>query len=243
MMNVMSGPDEQDYTCIRTAPPDFVRELDGSRKKLRIAWSPDLGYSGEVNLDSEVKSATTTAVLVFEELGHEVEETAPTIEPPFEVITTIFCAGSGVSQGSLLDEHADELVPRMRATLEIARGLNGIELAKAYMKADKWRRMMLDFFECYDLLITPTTSVPAFVPGSESGNFDYRWRDWGFFPFTQIFNITRNPAANVPCGFSSDGLPIGLQIIGRQEDDAMVLWASAMFEQARPWTNKRPPVS
>jgi len=245
MMNVISGPDELDYTCIRTAPPDFLKELDGSLKKMRIAWSPDLGYA-EVDVGVEVKSIAETAAHAFEELGHEVEEATPAIESPFNVFGALYCAWTGVFIGALWDDHADQLAPYTRALLEITRELSGVEVAKAYLEVDKWRRVMLDFFGKYDLLMTPTTPIPAFPIGAKSkkpGPKYYSWCEWHFCPFTQIFNLTRNPAASVPCGFSSDGLPISLQIVGRQEDDVTVLRASAALEKVRPWADKHPPVS
>ncbi|GAG31155.1 unnamed protein product, partial [marine sediment metagenome] len=83
MINVMAGPDRLDYTCIKTAPPDFLKALDGRLNKLRIAFSPDLRY--DVKVDPEVKSTFEAAVRVFEELGHEVEEAAPAIDAPFAI--------------------------------------------------------------------------------------------------------------------------------------------------------------
>ena len=64
--------------------------------------------------------------------------------------------------------------------------------------------------------------------------------NWDFFPFTPLFNLTGNPAASVPCGFSEDGLPIGLQIVGRLGDEETIIAASAVFEEGRPWAGKRP---
>ena len=119
------------------------------------------------------------------------------------------------------------------------------------------QKRMLNFFDKYDLLLTPTLATTAF-PGK---NIDLTKENphltiypsviggkkvhshWGFKPLTPPFNMTGQPAATVPCGFSSDGLPIGLQIIGRRKEDATVLQASAVFEEAHPWADKRPPVS
>lgn len=242
MMNVMSGPDERDYTCIRATPPDFLNELDGSLEKLRIAWSSDLGCA-DIDVDPEVKSIAETAVHAFKELGHEVEEATPALASPFNVWDIVVLSQVGMLSGFLLDEHANELMPYTKSCLEFARKLSGTEVAKAWMEVEKWRGAMLDFFQKYDLLITPTTAVPAFLIGEESKKLGYGLIDWGFTPFTPIFNLTHNPAATVPCGFSSDGLPVGLQIVGRLEDDVTVLQASAAFEKVKPWADKRPPVS
>ncbi len=104
---------------------------------------------------------------------------------------------------------------------------------------------MSRFHERFDILLTPTLPIPAFDAGSEfprTGPFA-RWRDWT--PFTYPFNLTQQPAASVPCGFTSDGLPIGLQIVGGRYADAMVLRAARAFESVRPFPMPdapRPPV-
>lgn len=245
MMNVISGPDGVDYTCLRSAPPDFVKALQGKSRKLKIAWSPDLGYA---EVDPEVESIAETAAHAFEELGHEVEEATPAIGSSLlgSVFHTWEAAAAidwGVLFGSLLDEHADELMPYNKSCLEWARKVSGLEVASGWIEVRKWRGAMLDFFAKYDLLLTPTNSVPAWPVGEKGKKAGNGFIDWSLFPLTLVFNLTHNPAATVPCGFSSDGLPIGIQIVGRLEDEATVLQASAEFEKARPWADKRPPVS
>jgi aspartyl-tRNA(Asn)/glutamyl-tRNA(Gln) amidotransferase subunit A len=105
-----------------------------------------------------------------------------------------------------------------------------------------WWQHPRAFFERYDLLLTPTVSCPAFPLG-----LDYPPEvagkpvmPYGWIPYTYPFNLTGQPAASVPCGFTRDGLPIGLQIVGRRFDDATVLRAAAAFERTRPWANARP---
>ena len=241
MMNVIAGPDGLDYTCLRTAPPDFLKALDGDIKKLRIAWSSDLGYG--VKVDSEVKSAVQVAVRVFEELGCDTEEAAPATEAPFDTWDVTSATRLYIPYRSLLEEHADEIMDYTRLAMESGRDLSGVEVAKAWVQVEKARGAMLDFFQEYDLLLTPTTAVPAYPVGQRSRGLGRGFIDWGFVPFTCVFNLTGNPAATVPCGFSSSGLPIGIQIIGGLEDEVTVLRASAAFEEARPWADKRPPVS
>ena len=101
---------------------------------------------------------------------------------------------------------------------------------------------MKDFFDIYDLLLTPTLAMPAFPIGRYVTRIGARDHNpiWDFSPFTAAFNITGNPAATVPCGFSAEGLPIGLQIVGRLGDEVSVLRASAALEETRPWADNRP---
>lgn len=242
MMNVISGPDPRVYNCIRTAPPDFLKALNGSLKKLRIAWSPDLGYA-EVDVDPEVKSLTEKAAQAFEELGHVVEEATPAAGSPLKAFDTVFAAEVAILVGPIYDEHADELMFYVRDVVELGRKLTGVEVARGWFEIEKWRGAMLDFFDKYDLLLTPTCAVPAFPIGQKSTKLGLGIIDWEFCPFTLIFNLMGNPASTCPCGFTSDGLPVGLQIVGRLEDEISVLQASAAFEKARPWADKLPPVS
>ena len=241
MLNVIAGPDKSDYTSIRTPPPDYLKALDVKMERLHIAWSLDLGYGVEV--DPEVSSVFKHAVKVFESLGHRVEEAAPRISSPFDTFDINAFTMYSIAYEFLLEEHPDEITDYLKACLEFARGTTGIEVAKSWIEVEKIRGALLDFFEEYDLLLTPTTAVPAVKIGQRDKSLGKGIVDCAFWPFTSTFNLSRNPAASVPCGFSSDGLPIGLQIVGRLEDEVTVLCASAAFEQVCPWADKYPPVS
>ena len=104
---------------------------------------------------------------------------------------------------------------------------------------------MDDLMESYDLLLTPTMAVPAFPVGQFPKVIAGRevHPRWDYLPFTPVFNLSGQPAASIPCGFSADGMPIGLHIIGRRGEETTVLRASAAFEEARPWAHLQPPVS
>jgi len=240
LLNVMSGHDREDYNSMKDTPPDFFKELESSLKTLRIAWSPDLGYA---EVDPEVRSHTEAAVHTFEEMGHKIEEAAPPIDPPFHIWENIASAQNDLLLGFHLDEHPEMLMPYFRTSLEIGRKLSGAELIKAWIEVGRWRVKMLEFFQTYDLLMTPATAVPAFPIGSKSKKLGYGMIEWGLTPFTPLFNFTHNPAATIPCGFTSDGLPVGLQIVGRLKDESTILKASYAFERARPWEDKRPSIS
>jgi len=241
MLNAMAGPDGLDYTCIKTVPPDFLKALDSKPEKLKVAFSPDLGY--DVKVDPEVKSAFEAAVRVFEELGHEVEEATPAIEAPFAIWDVVAGLWICVGHEDLLASHASEIMDYTRLALELGRNLSGVEVARTWIQVEKIRGIMLDFFQKYDILLTPTTAVPAPPVGKRGRGLGHHYMDWEFTPFTSVFNFSRNPVATIPCGFSSHGLPIGLQIVGRLEDEVTVLCVSAAFEEARPWADKRPSVS
>ena len=110
---------------------------------------------------------------------------------------------------------------------------------------DRLKARFTDLFERCDVLLSPTVATTAFPVGSPPGAIAGQEIDpfAGYTQFMAIINLVGHPAASVPCGFSSDGLPVGLHIVGRKGDEATVIAASAAFEQARPWAQHRPPVA
>ena len=133
----------------------------------------------------------------------------------------------------------------VKSTLEHGQKITGAQYAQALRRLWRFRASMQDFFDRYDLLVTPATAVPAFPLRQRPAVIADREvaKLWGAAPSTATFNLTGNPAASVPCGFSSDGLPIGLQVVGRWGEDLTVLRVSAALEQARPWTGKIPAIA
>ena len=131
--------------------------------------------------------------------------------------------------------------------IEAGQRVTGADYAKALGQRNRMIGQMADLFQEYDLLLSPTMAVPAFpvgeYPKKIGGREPYPSPAWGFLPFTHPINTVGHAAASVPCGFSTDGMPIGLHIIGRPGDEATVIAASAAFERARPWAQHRPPVS
>jgi aspartyl-tRNA(Asn)/glutamyl-tRNA(Gln) amidotransferase subunit A len=242
LLQVLSGPDQRDPTCRREPPPDFLADLDGGVRGWRIAWSPDLGYAA---VDPEVVRVTAAAAQVFEELGATVEQPPLAIEDPFPAFWDIFATAAYTSYGHLLEAHREDFTYYGRRSLEHGATVTGAAYSRALLRVDRLRQQMETFFDQYDLLLTPTMAVPAFpieqrpsvIGGREVNPF------WGYLPFTFPINMTGQTASSVPCGFSADGLPIGLHIIGPWGAEARVLRASAAFEEARPWSQRRPPVA
>lgn len=260
MLNVIAGPDPRDATCLRSQPPDFVKAVE-SRKKpdhFKIAWSPDLGYAA---VDPEVLSVTKAMAFSFESFGCNVEEASPIVSDARESIwKPIALADEYAAHAHIFENKSHLLVSYVKADLEYGKRVSGAEYSKALQNLWYFRRQMEFFFDKYDLLLTPTLAVPAFPRHQRPKGINVTevnprlfYPDeidgkkvpsrYGFYPFTYPFNITGQPAATVPCGLSKDGLPIGLQIVGRYGEDITVLKASAAFEKAHPWRHRRPPVS
>ncbi len=242
LLQVLAGHDPRDASSIREAPPDFVAALDRGIKGLRIAWSPDYGHGV---VDPEVAEIVGGAARVFEELGCTVEETSLSMDSPFDPFWDLFCANAYASYGSLLDNDADKLTDYGRTCIERGVSITGAEYARALGQIDRLKAQVAALLDEYDLLMSPTTAVTAYPVGKPPHEIGGKAVDpfAGAFPFTYPINMIGHAAAAVPCGFSADGLPVSLHVVGRMRDEETVLAASAAFEEARPWIQTRPPVS
>ena len=243
LLQVLAGHDPRDPTSLREKPPDFVAAADGAVKGLRIAWSPDFGYTP---VDPQVVEITRQAAQVFEELGCSLDEADLTMESPFDAFWQLFSANVSAAYGGSVEGREDELTWYGRLCFERGAEVTGADYARTLGVVDVLKAKMADLFEKYDLLLSPTMSVTAFPVGQPPKEIGGREVDdpfWAFLPFTFPINMVGHPAASVPCGFSSEKLPVGLHIVGRRGDEATVIAASAAFEEARPWVQHRPPVS
>ena len=242
LLQVLAGYDPRDPGSLRNVPDNYLVAADRGIGGIRIGWNSDFGYGA---IDPEVKSLTETAAKVFEELGCTVEEADIVLDPLFEAFWSLFGAVSLARNPTVLDLHSDELTVYARDAYERGASTTGADYAKALGEIDKIKVRFTDQFKIYDLILTPTMAVspfphgepPTVIAGQEVSAFP------GSFPHTYPINMIGHPAASVPCGFSAEGLPIGLHIIGRWGDEAMVIAASAAFEQARPWADQLPPIS
>ncbi len=243
LLQVMAGFDRRDQASIRQTPPDFMaateRDIDG----LRIGWSADFGFAPVL---PEVVDVTYKAAMVFEELGCVVEEVNMVLPEPYDSFGPIQSAGAYDSLGQYLDEYGDRMTEFARFFIEMGSRVTTGDYMRAEGRIAELKATFDDAFETYDLIMSPVSSFPAFpnetFPGSITGSSSYPVQYWNG-AFTMHGNAIGHPAASVPAGFSPDGLPIGLQIIGRRYDEESVLAASAAFERARPWIGHRPPVS
>ncbi len=239
MMNVCAGPDERDQYSLPADRVDYVKALVGSLKGLRVAYSETMGFAPAV--DREVREACARAARAFRDLGCRVEQVDPKWPSPWACWRLTFLGGIATRLAPYFDRRElidPGLVPVIEETLK----LPPTAYVQAWFDRLAWYQHAREFFETWDLLLTPTCSTPAFALGIlwptdiDGKKVD---REAGS-AFTFPFNMTGQPAATVPCGFTRDGLPIGLQIVGRRFDDVTVLRASAAFERARPWAGQTP---
>ena len=242
MMEVIAGRDDRDRHSLPESGLHYLPLPDSDLRGLRIAWSSDLGYAV---VDPQVLEATTAAVGVFESLGADVNAAGLELEHPGMAFAAIWGVTFASRYLDELDEWRGQMYPRLVDMIERSKDIPAVVYARAATAREEFYQKLQPLFADYDLLITPTTAVTAFdVNKFEvteiAGVKGTSPLDWT--PFTYPFNFTGQPAASVPCGWTDDGLPVGLQIIGRRFDDAMVLRAAAAFEQAAPWADRRPPL-
>jgi aspartyl-tRNA(Asn)/glutamyl-tRNA(Gln) amidotransferase subunit A len=207
-------------------------------KGLRIAYSPDLGFA---KVDPEVARVVADAVQVLQALGATVEQVDPGFSDPLEVFNTLWFAGAARLASQLTEPQRAQLDPGLQ---NIARLGDQVSLAQ-YTAALEARAALVArmsaFHENYDLLVTPMLPFTAFEagfnvpPGSGYGE----WMDWT--PFTYPFNLTQQPAASVPCGFSAAGLPVGLHVVGARFADDLVLKVCQLYSQHAPTRHLREP--
>ena len=240
MLSVISGPDPRDRYSIPCGDIDFLTASHGGVKGLRIAYSEDWGYAA---VDPEVRRVVSEAVAVFErDLGCTVERANPgwasSAGGTFWALVAADTDLAGMRRMIKGREH--EISPHLVDL--IMKPWTAEEFTDAHTQRKALCNKMWRFMANYDLLITPTLAVPPFPvhmqgPEKIEGRMG-RNADWLCFTFPA--NMTGQPAATVPAGFTKDGLPVGMQIIGRHLDDTTVLKASAAFEQARPWGHQWP---
>ena len=244
LLQVMAGYDPRDVSSLREPVPDFVSAVEGGVEGLRIGWSADFGYTP---VDPEVARISEAGARAFEGMGCSVDESALKLETPFDTWIVFFGGGAYATNGHLLDDPEDPLSWYGRWTIEQGAGFTAADYARALGERDRMIQGFLDEFDKFDLLLSPTMPVTAFptdeYPEEIDGQAAYPTAAWGFVPFTHPINTIGFTAASVPCGFDSDGMPVGLHIIGKPGDEATVLAVSAAFERARPWADVRPPVS
>jgi Asp-tRNA(Asn)/Glu-tRNA(Gln) amidotransferase A subunit family amidase len=250
MLTVMAGPDDRVPFAIAEREIDYAGALEGaSVKGLRVAYSRDLGLAP---VDPRVTARTDAAARLFAQvLGADVEEATPPSRPdPAEIMLAIWSATVGTTATELILPRVGraDVDPAVLNLLERAEKLSTIEYYRAaYLLRGEYYRNMMAFFDRYDLLLSPTLTTPPFLhPGWAPGPAEVAGKPINpllGWVLTYPFNLTGQPAISLPCGFSDDGLPIGLQIVGRRHADIDVLRAAAVYEQAAPWVHLRPPLN
>lgn len=234
MLSVMSGPDLRDTAAWNTPAPDFRIGLDDGVSGLRIAWSPRLGYVKTI--DPDVEAAAAQAAARFADLGAIVEEVDPGFPDPTDILCTIWYSISAAVIAATPEVERGKMDPGYLHIGELGAAFGLGDYLSAQTRRAEFNQTMIRFFDNYDLLITPQMPLPALEAGLVSpagGRYGDEWIGWS--PFTYPFNLTKQPAASVPCGFADDGLPVAIQIVGPAHADDLVLRAARAYESLEPF--------
>ncbi len=214
------------------AATSFSETLEDGVEGVRAAWSPDLGYAA---VERDILDVAAAAARRLPELGIAVEDAHPDLADPWPIVDVIWAWNQAQDEDPALAHLAD---PGRWEVVERGMRLTEADHAAAHEERVRYAEAMDTFFERYDLLVTPTMPCPPFTAGADQPGWvagqPTEYLSWT--AFTYPFNVTGQPAASVPCGRDAEGLPVGLQLVGRRGEDARVLRAARAFEQAFPWS-------
>lgn len=259
MLDVMTGPDPRDPLSVPEEPHDFQAAVRRGVDGMRIAYSPDFDI---FPVDERVESVVDDAVHAFENAGATVEEVSLGLTHDQMELADLWIREIGMlyhsavegfkDQGlDLLGEHRNDLTPEFADLLEETRDQSIIDYKRDEHLRTEVYDAVQDVFtvEEYDLLVTPTLAVPPVKNDEESAGSTVGPSEINGEPvdpligwcLTYPINFTGHPAASIPAGFTDDGLPIGMQLVGDRFDDETVFAASGAFERVRPWHDAYPP--
>jgi len=237
LLDVMAGYEVGDPYWAPPPERPFLREVGAPPGRLRIAVTTQAPNFAPVA--EEVVAATMEAAETLEGLGHIVEEAAPEWADP--EITPLFVT---LWQARSVDGcEPQELELINRTLIESGAQTSSVEYVSALSRLQRKARGIVAFWRDYDLLLTPTLALPP-VPVGWVFESDHPWEQFArmglFIPFTPLINLTGQPACSLPLHWTEEGIPIGVQLIGRPAGEAMLLRVSAQLEEARPWAQRRP---
>jgi len=240
LLDVIALPHSRDRLSQNARGIDYRAAARRDVRGLRAAWLPSLPYT---DVEPEVVAVAEQAVRDLEAAGVEVEQVTAPWENPLPILETFFATAyasmqlTGWAPGGPTGEEALALLgPGLRRLVERGGEISGAELAAAYTRRLELYGEVRSFLAPYDVLLTPTLPVTAFPAGQDHPETvcGRPSSPYGWLAFTYPFNLTGHPAATAPAGLSQ-GLPVGLQIVGQWRDDATVLAVAAALEQVRPW--------
>ena len=238
MMKVLKRPDARDWTSLPYDDSDYLQGLDDGVRGLRIAFSPTLGYAK--NVHPEIAAAVAAAVRALESLGAQVDAVDPGIADPLEITTGLWFAGAAAIWSGLTPAQQQVVDPDFRAEAELGARYGALDVHRLNLRRGELGSHLRQFMQRFDLIATPTLAVPAFDarPAGHTPMDPEAMLAWT--PFSYPFNLSQQPACTIPCGLTTEGLPIGLQLVGPMFGDAVVLRAARAYETVRPIP--RPPL-
>ncbi|NIJ10833.1 aspartyl-tRNA(Asn)/glutamyl-tRNA(Gln) amidotransferase subunit A [Saccharomonospora amisosensis] len=236
LLDVLATPDHRDPGAL---PPPLGTYREAVRRDvrgLRAAFSPALGY---VDVEPEIAELVVSVVAALSEAGITVEEADPGFSDPVEPFQVLWSTGAAKWLDTFPGDCADQVDPGLRKVWEQGHTYSASDYLEASAARAALGIHMGEFHTRYDVLLTPTMPISPFEVGHDvpPGSGLDSWPQWTRFSYP--FNMTGQPAITVPAGFTSHGLPVGLQIVGPRHSDDLVLAVAKLVEEIRPWQTDR----
>jgi Asp-tRNA(Asn)/Glu-tRNA(Gln) amidotransferase A subunit family amidase len=240
MLDAMKGPFEGDKFSLPKDGFRYIDKINEVPERLKIAYTIDLGLAKAVN--TEVEKNVLNSVELFQNFGWTIEHVKMKMRKARYAFNTIYTIAYAYNLKPYLKKWRDKIDPDLIKLIDAGLSYDGMALPRAVAIRDQIYNTIYKLFKDYDIIITPSTAVPAFEVGIMNP-----WKinginvsPTGWTTFTFPFNMTGHPAASIPCGWTNDGLPIGMQIVGNRFDELTVLQVSKAFEEMAPWQAKKP---
>jgi amidase len=240
LLSAQAGPDPRSPIALETTGSAFRPPLADPDAGLRVAWAPALGG---LPIHADVRSALASVPGVFEDLGHHVTEDVPDLSGAFEMFDTLRAWSFALGLGGLMDKHRDQMKETLIWNVERGRNLSMEQHHAASAAKERLYQRVVEFFSRYDVLLCPVVQVPPFPVETEyiteiDGHEMTSYIEW-MRACTDV-TVMNAPAISVPAGFTEQGLPIGLQVVGPPRGDQRVLQVAHQFEQATRVGERRP---
>lgn len=238
-LDCVSGYHPSDPDSLPIPSESFLDTLDQSPERLRIAFSPTLGYA---RVQKDVLERVEEGVQSFEDMGHRVELWKGEFPDVGEPWSFLMNAELYAILHQSLDRNRKDMGKTLVQSLDLAKGVSLREEIEAQKMRTTLNRLLWALFETYDLLLTPTMPTEAFSAGGPppAEVEGHPIPLLGAVAFTYPFNLSGHPAASVPAGLTKSGLPVGLQIVGPRHREDLVLQTAYAFEKRKPWNAQRP---
>jgi amidase len=242
-LRAIAGPDPRTPLAIEQPAEIFAAPLARDLRGVRVAWSPDLGH---LPVDGEIVQICEAAVAVLSQLGCVVEPAHPDFTGASEIFKTLRAAKFAVDRVDEIDQHRDLVKRTVIDNAETGLRQSGLEVSRAEVRrGELWQRVRA-FMNTHEFMVTPVNPVAPFPADQETlteigGVRLDTYVDWG--ALRHVVSLLGLPSVSVPCGFTTDGLPVGLQITGRHHQDLAVLQVAHAYEDATGWWRRRPPLA
>ncbi|MBM7570120.1 amidase [Aquibacillus albus] len=241
MMSVIAGPDDRSPISLQEPGKIFLQDLEKDLTGLRIAWTADFG--GAIPVEAAIQANIEEQVQIFTDLGCHVEEDYPDLTEANEVFHILRAWEMEMSYSHLFDQYKDVMKPSFVWNFQKGRDLRGMDVGKAEKLRNQLYHRMRRFFDKYDAFVLPVSQLPPFdvrleYPKEVNGVAMETYIDW--MRSCYYISVLGNPAISMPSGFTSDGLPIGLQIVGAHRADLKVLQIAYQYEKATGYGKRRP---